>query len=149
MQVSFALEIEERLPSLRLYFSKKYHVVTKGHRAKIPFLSGSSFNSKLKAINKLQETKLNLIEEYQVRLQLLTCLHDAKTNALTCVYRLQLAVANDTQACAKCMAALCNRPCMYGCRMGNDILFCIVYKYSRDKTFMGMYVEKFCSSTLS
>ena len=68
MQVLIALEIEERLPSVRLYFSEKFQVVKRNHKhiSKIPFLSGISFDHKVKAVHDSNETQSNLIEEYQV-----------------------------------------------------------------------------------
>ncbi|XP_065891015.1 transient receptor potential cation channel subfamily A member 1-like [Dysidea avara] len=67
LQISSVLELEERLPSVRLYFSEKSRVVTRNHRnlSKIPFLQSSSFDSKVKAINESNETNSNLMEEYQ------------------------------------------------------------------------------------
>ena len=65
-----ALEIEERLPSVRLYFSKKFLVIKRDHKhlSKIPFLSGInfSFDHKVKAVHESNETQSSLIEEYQV-----------------------------------------------------------------------------------
>jgi len=63
-----ALEIEERLPSVRLYFSEKCMVVKRDHKhlSKIPFLSHISFAHKVKAVHESNEAKSNLIEEYQV-----------------------------------------------------------------------------------
>lgn len=70
IQVLMALEIEERLPSVRLYFSKKFLVIKRDHKhlSKIPFLSSinSSFDHKVKAVHESNEIQSSLIEEYQV-----------------------------------------------------------------------------------
>jgi len=69
IQVQVALEIEERLPLVRLYFTKKNLVVYRNHRSfsHKHFLSGTSFDSKVKAVNESNEINSNLIEGYQVK----------------------------------------------------------------------------------
>ena len=69
MQVRFALEIEERLPSIRLYFSEKFAVLRKNAISSIPdlpFLPVMSFASKAKAVNEAKENNSNLIDEFLV-----------------------------------------------------------------------------------
>jgi len=69
IQVTLALEIEERLPSIRLYFSEKYCVLTKNAISsipKIPLLPVISFSSKQKAVHAARDNNSNLIDELLV-----------------------------------------------------------------------------------
>jgi len=62
------LELEERLPSVRLYFFKKFHILkrTYGGLSQLPFLPSAKFDNKIKAVKDSNEVNTNVIEEYQV-----------------------------------------------------------------------------------
>ena len=62
------MELEEKLPSVRQYFSKKFHILTRtcGRLSQLPFLPSADFDSKAKAVKDSNEETSNVIEEYQV-----------------------------------------------------------------------------------
>ena len=62
------MELEEKLPSVRLYFFKKFHILTRtyGRLSQLPFLPSANFDNKAKAVKDSNEVTSNVIEEYQV-----------------------------------------------------------------------------------
>ena len=68
MQVELITELEERLPSVRLYFYKKFHMLKKhcNQISPLVFLQISNFDTKAKAVKGSKENNTNVIEEYQV-----------------------------------------------------------------------------------
>ena len=70
IQIGLTVELEERLPSVRHYFFKKFHLVTRpqGGMSQLPFLLiGDKFDDKVKAVKDSEgEGISNVIEKYQV-----------------------------------------------------------------------------------
>jgi len=69
VQVALITELEERLPSVRLYFFKKFHVSTKQHgiASQLTFFGSTKFDDKVKAVKESNENNSNVIENYQVQ----------------------------------------------------------------------------------
>ena len=68
MQVSLVTELEERLPSVRLYFFNKCHMVAKhyGEASKL-FFQNVRFDNKVQAIKDSNENNSTVIEKHQVQ----------------------------------------------------------------------------------
>ena len=68
IQVNLVTELEERLPSVRLYFFNKFHVVTKhcGWVSQLKFFQNTKFDNKVKAVKNSNENNSDVIEKYQV-----------------------------------------------------------------------------------
>ena len=67
-QVALITELEERLPSVRLYFFKKFYASTKqyGIASHLTFFESTKFDNKVKAVKESNENNSNVIENYQV-----------------------------------------------------------------------------------
>ena len=61
-------ELEERLPSLRVYFYKKFHMLTRhyGRVSQVIGFQNTRFENKVKAVKDAKLKYSNVIEEYQV-----------------------------------------------------------------------------------
>ena len=61
-------ELEERLPSVRLYFFNKFYMLKKHHYtvSQLIFFQSQKFDDKVKAVKGSEEAKSNVIDEYQV-----------------------------------------------------------------------------------
>ena len=66
IQVDLVTELEERLPSVRLYFFKRFHVLTKLYSSFSQIIFQRTFDNKVKAVKSSEVTYSNVIEEYQV-----------------------------------------------------------------------------------
>ena len=71
-QISLAVEVEERLPSVRCYFYKKFHELMRpdSKTSQLPFLPNSRrFDDKVKAVKDSESEGIsNVIEKYQVNI---------------------------------------------------------------------------------
>ena len=69
IQVDLVTELEERLPSVRLYFFNKFHMLRKpcyGVVSHLMFFQSAKFDNKLNAVKDSEEKNSNVIEVYQV-----------------------------------------------------------------------------------
>ena len=68
VQVDLVTELEKRLPSVRLYFYNKFHVLKKpyGVMSRLEFFRRTKFDKKVNAVKNSKEKNCNVIEEYQV-----------------------------------------------------------------------------------
>ena len=68
IQVALVTELEERLPSVRLCFFNKFHMLTKryGMVSHLMFFQSSKFDDKVKAVKDSNENSSCVIEKYQV-----------------------------------------------------------------------------------
>ena len=68
MQVDLVTELEEKLPSVRLYFYNKIYVLRKlyGKVNQLLLFQGTNFDNKVKAVKDSEGKKADVFEKYQV-----------------------------------------------------------------------------------
>ena len=68
LKVALVTELEERLPSVRLCFFNKFHMLTKGYGivSHLMLFQSNKFDNKVKAVKDSNENSSDVIEKYQV-----------------------------------------------------------------------------------
>ena len=85
-QIRASLDLEERMPIARFYFSEDVHMIARNNdrncivaivASVLESLLNTSFDTKVKALQESNEKSENLIEEYQVTMMYygLRCIH--------------------------------------------------------------------------